>query len=176
MMVVNSRPATRRLLTVLIGAALLLTACGDKTNSAQPLEIGQGTSCALDGMVLLDFPGPKAQIHYDHGEPDFFCDTREMFSILLRPEQKKRVVAVYTQDMGKADWTKPEGHWIDAKTAFYVVGSTRRGSMGPTVGTFATETDARKFAGQYGGQVLRFDQVTMDMVDLSGGASHDEKM
>ena len=127
-------------------------------------------------MVLLDFPGPKAQIHYDHGEPDFFCDTREMFSILLRPEQKKRVVAVYTQDMGKADWTKPEGHWIDAKTAFYVVGSTRRGSMGPTVGTFAAEAEARKFAGQYGGQVLRFDQVTMDMVDLSGGASHDEKM
>jgi copper chaperone NosL len=176
MMLINSRPAARRLLPFVLTGALLLTACGKPTSSAQPLEIGQGTSCALDGMVLLDFPGPKAQIHYDHGEPDFFCDTREMFSILLRPEQKKRVVAVYTQDMGKADWTKPEGQWIDAKTAFYVVGSTRRGSMGPTVGTFAAEADAQKFAGQYGGQVLRFDQVTMDMVDLSGGASHDEKM
>ncbi|HJV92317.1 MAG TPA: nitrous oxide reductase accessory protein NosL, partial [Azonexus sp.] len=38
------------------------------------------------------------------------------------------------------------------------------------------EADARKFAAQYGGKVLPFAQVTPDMVDLSGGASHDEKM
>lgn len=165
----------RRLLPLLLGAALL-AACGEGPKSAKPLEIAQGTACALDGMVLLDFPGPKAQIHYDRGDPDFFCDTREMFSIVLRPEQKKHIVAIYTQDMGKADWTRPEGQWIDAKTAFYVVGSKRRGSMGPTVASFAGEADARQFAGQYGGQVLRFDQVGIDMVDLSGGSGHDEKM
>lgn len=171
----SRRPAGSRFLPFLLGA-LLLTACGEPAKPPQPREILADTACALDGMILRDFPGPKAQIHYDQGEPDFFCDTREMFSILLRPEQKKRVVAVYTQDMGKADWTQPEGQWIDAKTAFYVVGSPRRGSMGPTVPSFAREADARKFAEQYGGKVLPFAQVTIDMVDLSGGASHDEKM
>ena len=172
----NSRRQTAtRFLPILLGA-LLLTACGEPAKPVQPREIAADTSCALDGMVLLDFPGPKAQIHYDQGDPDFFCDTREMFSILLRPEQKKRVVAVYTQDMGKAAWEHPEGQWIDARTAFYVIGSPRRGSMGPTVPSFARETDARKFAEQYGGKVMPFAEVTPDMVDLSGGASHDEKM
>jgi len=174
MMKSNSRRAT--LLPILFGASLWLVGCGESAKSTLPLEIAGDTACALDGMNLLDFPGPKAQIHYDQGAPDFFCDTREMFSIFLRPEQKKRIVAIYTQDMGKADWTRPEGHWLDARNAFYVVGSPRRGSMGPTVPSFALEADARKFAEQYGGKVLPFAQVTLDMVDLSGGASHDEKM
>lgn len=164
------------LLPILFGAGLLLAACGEPAKPAVPLEIAGDTACALDGMVLLDFPGPKAQIHYDQDAPDFFCDTREMFSIFLRPEQKKRIVAIYTQDMGKADWNHPESHWIDAKSAFYVIGSPRRGSMGPTVPSFALEADARKFAEQYGGKVLPFAKVTADMVDLSGGASHDNKM
>lgn len=175
MMTIHPWPACRRLLPLLFGA-VLLGACDERPPTVQPLAITEGTTCALDDMVLKDFPGPKAQIHYDHGEPEFFCDTREMFSILLRPEQKKRVIAVYTQDMGKADWARPDGHWIDAKAAFYVVGSKRRGSMGPTLAAFAGEADAGKFAEQYGGKVMRFDQVTLDIVDLSGGAGHDEKM
>lgn len=164
-----------RFLPLLLGA-LLLTACGEPAKSALPREIAADTACALDGMALVDFPGPKAQIHYDQGEPDFFCDTREMFSIVLRPEQKKRIVAIYTQDMGKADWNSPKGQWIDARSAFYVMGSPRRGSMGPTVPSFAQEADAQKFAAQYGGKVLPFAGVTIDMVDLSGGAGRDEKM
>lgn len=169
------RQAGLRFLPILLGT-LLLGACGEPVKPLQPREIAADTACALDGMILLDFPGPKGQIHYDQGEPDFFCDTREMFSIFLRPEQKKRIVAIYTQDMGKADWTRPEGQWIDARTAFYVVGSPRRGSMGPTVPSFASEADARKFAEQFGGKVLPFAEVKLDMVDLSGGANHDEKM
>jgi len=171
----SRRQAGIRFLPFMLGA-LLLTACGEPAKPTQPREIAADTSCALDGMILQDFPGPKAQIHYDQGEPDFFCDTREMFSIFLRPEQKKRIVAIYTQDMGKADWNRPEGQWIDARSAFYVVGSPRRGSMGPTVPSFAREGDARTFAKQYGGKVLPFSGITIDMVDLSGGASHDEKM
>lgn len=174
MMKSNSRRAP--LLPILLCVSLWLAGCGESAKSTQPLEITGDTACALDGMILKDFAGPKAQIHYDQGEPDFFCDTREMFSIFLRPEQKKRITGIYTQDMGKADWTRPEGQWIDAKTAFYVVGSPRRGSMGPTVPSFAQEAEARKFAEQHGGKVLPFAQVNIDMVDLSGGASHDEKM
>lgn len=172
----KTRPGTPRLLAPLVIAALALAGCGQSGTPAVPVEIGQDTACSLDGMVLSDFAGPKAQIVYDGGEREFFCDTREMFSILLRPEQKRRVVAVYTQDMAKAGWDRPQGHWIDARTAFYVLCSQRRGSMGPTLAAFATEQDARAFAKDYGGKVLPFSQVTPDMADLSGGAVHDQKM
>ena len=163
------------LATVLIAGVLLLAGCGEEVKpNAQ--EITGNTFCALDGMLLLDYPGPKAQIHYDQGSPEFFCDTVEMFAIYTRPEQEKRILAVYVQDMGKADWTKPLGHWIDAKTAFYVAFSRRNGSMGPTLASFAREEDAREFVKQYGGEVFRFDQVTPEMATLDGGVLNDEGM
>ena len=55
-------------LSVVLGFGLGcgLVACGPaKTDSAVvPLEIDRSTSCELDGMLLADYPGPKAQIHY----------------------------------------------------------------------------------------------------------------
>lgn len=146
---------------------------GEATRAA---EIDRSTSCSLDGMILMDYPGPKAQIHYDKGETDFFCDTMEMFSIYLQPEQKKRVKALYTQDMGKTPWDQPTGNWIDAKSALYVLGSKKLGAMGPTLAAFARMEDAQTFAKQFGGKMLRFDEVTLSMVRLDGGAQHDERM
>lgn len=158
-------------------AAALLAACGETAQTPSgPVEITRETVCSLDGMTLADFPGPKAQIHYAQGKPEFFCDTIEMFSIYLRPEQQRRVRAMFVQDMAKADWNDPRGHWIDAKAAFYVMGSSRRGSMGPTFASFASEQDARAFAQKYGGRVLRFDEVKPDMVVLDGGVIRDRTM
>ncbi|MBR0568177.1 nitrous oxide reductase accessory protein NosL [Azoarcus sp. L1K30] len=169
----------RSALTVLLAAGLLAACGADKGTDSHILavDIDRSTSCALDGMLLADYPGPKAQIHYDSiVQPDFFCDTVEMFSIYLKPEQARRVSAMYVQDMAKADWENPKGHWIDARTATYVHGSRRTGSMGPTIASFASADDARKFAASEGGKVLRFDEVTPDMVILDGGALHDKRM
>lgn len=157
-------------------AMLMVAGCGDRATTSAPQEITRDTVCALDGMLLADYPGPKGQIQYDAGPPDFFCDTMEMISIYLRPEQQKRAIAVFTQDMGRADWKEPRGHWIDAKAAFYVVGSSRHGSMGPTLVSFAREEDSQAFVKQYGGKVLRFGEITLDMVALDGGVLRDERM
>lgn len=160
----------------LVGALLILPGCAGEAPPPQPAKVTQNTLCSLDGMLLADYPGPKAQIHYVQGTTDFFCDTMEMFSLYLKPEQQKRITAVYAQDMGKADWNRPEGHWIDAKSAFYVLGSQRTGSMGSTLASFAREEDAHVFVQRHGGKVLRFGEVTLDMVALDGGALRDERM
>ena len=150
---------------------------GGGAQALAPVEIDRATSCELDGMLLADYPGPKAQVRFaGQDKPSFFCDTVELFSTLLAGEQVRAVQAVYVQDMGQADWDAPRGHWIDAKGAFYVVGGKRHGSMGPTIGSFAQEADAAKFAAQYGGKVLRFAEITPAMVDLSGGAQQDTRM
>lgn len=146
-------------------------------SAAAPREIGASTSCELDGMLLADYPGPKGQIHYaGQSDPDFFCDLVELFNVYLQPEQVRQVRALFVQDMGQADWDEPRGHWIDARTAFFVVGSRRHGSMGPTIASFAAEADARAFVAGYGGDVVRFDGVTPDKVRLDGGALHDGLM
>ena len=158
-------------------ASLLGCDTAESTTVSAPVEIETATTCDLDGMLLADYPGPKAQIHYvGTAAPVFFCDTVEMFAALLRPEQVKAVRAAFVQDMGRADWNQPRGHWFDAKAGFYVAGSKRHGSMGPTIASFAAEPDARKFAAEFGGKVLRYAEVKPDMADLGGGALHDTRM
>lgn len=153
-----------------------LAGCAEDAVKVAAKEPGSDTACALDGMVLKDFPGPKAQIHYAEGAPEFFCDLTELFATLLAPEQKRPVAGMFVQDMGKANWERPEGHWIDAKAALYVVGSKKPGSMGPTFGAFSTTQDAEAFVQKEGGQILRFEQITPAMANLHDGASHDSKM
>ena len=167
---------TTRIRRQLAGLAMLaaLGACSQAPHKAHPLEPADDTVCVLDGMALKDAAGPKAQIHYTEGKPDFFCDLVELFDAVRAPESKRAVAAVFVQDMGKADWDHPQGHWIDAKTAFYVVGSGKRGSMGATFGAFADKGDAGAFAAREGGRVLRYDQITADMVRAP--AAHDDGM
>lgn len=159
-----------------IALLALLAGCNPGEQAVAPIEPTQGTTCSLDGMTLLDFPGPKAQIQYSTGAPDFFCSTTEMFSIYLQPEQKKRITGIFTQDMGKTHWENPRGNWFNAKKGFYVLGSKKPGAMGPTLGAFARKEDAEAFAKQQGGKVLPFDQVTIEMVSMSGSVLHDEPM
>ena len=155
---------------------VLLAACGKPAQQAMPQEPDSGTACSLDGMILKDYPGPKAQIHYAEGAPEFFCDLMELFATLLEPEQKRPVSGIFVQDMGKTAWENPEGHWINAKTAVYVAGSKKKGSMGATFGAFASQQDAEEFVKKEGGQIVRFEQVTPQMVNMQSGAAHDHKV
>ncbi len=161
-------------------AAASLAGCSRQASTedaARPREIAAQSSCSLDGMLLSDYAGPKGQILYKgSGEVAWFCDSTELLSTLLKPEQVRPLLAAHVQDMAKADWDKPVGHWIDARQAVYVLGSKRHGSMGPTAASFADEAAAKAFAGQWGGRVLRYTEIKPEMVDLSGGALHDSRM
>ena len=151
-----------------LAAAALLAACGQTALTAVAQEPGAETACALDGMVLKDFPGSKAQIQYVEGKPDYYCDLMELFAVLLAPENKRQVAGVFVQDIGKTDWANPRGHWIAAKDALYVVGSKKQGSMGPTFGAFSNAQDAAAFVQKEGGKVLPFNQITAAMLDTRG--------
>ena len=163
-----------------VGVLGALAGCSPRESGAgapAPLEITAATACELDGMLLADYPGPKAQIHRVGAKaPEFYCDTVELFATLLRPEAVHAVAAAFVQDMGRADRERPQGQWIDARQAFYVRGSKRRGSMGPTLASFAQEADAQRFIDQWGGTLLRYADIKPEMVDLSGGTKGDGRM
>jgi copper chaperone NosL len=160
---------------VAAAALTLLGACSNTTQKLAAQEPTADTACALDGMVLKDYAGPKAQIHYAEGKPDFFCDLTELFGMVLAPEHKRAVAAIFVQDMGKTEWEHPQANWIDARTAVYVTGSRKRGSMGQTFASFSSMQDAEAFVKKEGGKIVRFEQVTLDMVNI-GSAAHDDMM
>lgn len=151
-----------------LAAMALLAACSQAALTAAAQEPAADTACALDGMVLKDFPGSKAQIQYVEGKPDYYCDLMELFAVMLAPENRRQVAGVFVQDIGKTDWANPSGHWIAAKDALYVVGSRKQGSMGPTFGAFSNAQDAAAFVQKEGGKVLPYNQITAAMLDTRG--------
>jgi copper chaperone NosL len=161
--------------------ALLLTACSEERAGQappEPVKPDRTATCAVCGMTVVDYPGPKAQLFPKGQEgPDHFCSTRDFFAYLLEEDSPRahRIRAMFVHDMGSTDWRHPhrgEAHWVAAREAYYVVGSDRRGAMGPTLASFAERADAEAFAEAHGGRILRFDAISRSLVaDLPGGAS-----
>lgn len=153
-------------------AFLLLTGCTEdldqkKTNVPAPVEITREDIGYYCNMIVADHLGPKGQVHIGgRDEPVWFSSVRDTIVFTLLPEEPKNIAAIYVNDMGRASWDRPEaGTWIDARKAWYVVGSEKRGGMGaPEAVPFAQKSDASTFVGRHGGQVVAFDGVPRDYV------------
>jgi len=148
---------------------LLLNACGESKQQHmihQAVKIESSDECHLCGMMISEFPGPKGEIYRkEEGTVKKFCSTRDMFSYYLDPENKRNVSQLLVHDMSKMPWDKlNDDFFIDAKKAWFVAGSTKTGAMGKTLASFSKKEDAAAFAKDYGGKVISFKQITLDVL------------
>jgi copper chaperone NosL len=149
----------------LISILLLLAACTKEPAAKPPaIEFGREHTCQVCGMIIVDFPGAKGQIHYSKGKYDTFCSTLDMFLFYLQPDRPADITAVYVNDMGKADMEHPVNHWTDATKAVYVYGGDVMGPMGEAMVPFSDLKAAEAYIKQHGGMALKFNDVTMDML------------
>ncbi|OUS27980.1 nitrous oxide reductase accessory protein NosL [Thalassotalea sp. 42_200_T64] len=157
-----------KLLLPLISLTLLI-ACSEQQQQQQQVvlqaqAIESSDECHLCGMLISNFSGPKGELYRkDRGETVHkFCSTRDMFSFYLDPENKRNVTSIYVHDMSKMPWDEPnDGYFVDARVAWFVVGSSKTGAMGKTLASFSKEGDAKAFSREFGGDVLAFDNVDM---------------
>tara|TARA_R110002167_G_scaffold248021_1_gene454005 strand:+ start:16637 stop:17137 length:501 start_codon:yes stop_codon:yes gene_type:complete len=159
----------RKLLFSLIFVAVV--ACSEQSAQQQVIHqavaIESADECHLCGMLISNFSGPKAELfrqgvtEADGNSVKKFCSTRDMFSFYLDPENKRNVTTILVHDMSKAPWDAPnDGYFIDARKAWYVVGSDKIGAMGKTLASFSAKTDADAFATEFGGSVIDFNAVS----------------
>jgi nitrous oxide reductase accessory protein NosL len=159
-----------RQIVALILAAFMLVRCdpAPPAEPPKPQEISETSIGHFCGMSLPEHPGPKGQIFVgDRPEPIWFASVRETFAFTMLPEEPKNVAAIYVSDMGKAtNWDKPApGSWIDAKRAYYVIGSRRHGGMEADEAVpFGEAAQAARFAAENGGRVVRFDEMPEDFI------------
>lgn len=157
-----------------VGAFLLaatLTACDGKDEVAElppPMEVAGEVTGYFCGMLLTEHGGPKGQIHLKSQEtPLWFSSVRDTVAFTLLEEEPKDIAAIYVNDMGKAThWEQPEpGTWIDARTAWFVIGSERMGGMGlPEAVPFGSREAAQSFRAENGGEVVRLAEISADYV------------
>ncbi len=164
------------LVALLALAAPHLAACDDKESAKlPPPQEASGDSVAeFCGMTLAEHPGPKGQIFVrPDPTPFWFASVHDTFAFLMLPDTPKAVVAVYVSDMAKArNWDQPEpGTWVEAHKAVYVIGSRKRGGMDEAEAVpFSDPEAAKRFAAEYGGRVVGFDEMPRDYILSSGTA------
>lgn len=165
---------------LLIAALLTLPLLACREEAAAPLPPATMTAEAVGrycGMNLMEHDGPKGQVVLAPGMDAFwFSSARDTVAFTMMPDEAKDYGGIYVSDMAKAEtWADPGAdNWIDAKTAFYVVGSSAEAGMGGhEIVPFGTRDAAEAFARDKGGAVRSFAELTPEEV-LGGGDDEDE--
>tara|TARA_B110000467_G_C18281091_1_gene458629 strand:- start:674 stop:1189 length:516 start_codon:yes stop_codon:yes gene_type:complete len=165
---------TLKSITRLVGALsllILVSACSDKESQQQMIHkavaMESSDECHLCGMLITHFDGPKGEVfRKELGDKVIkFCSTRDMFSYYLDPENTRNVSQMLVHDMSKMPWGSDsinDKYFIDAKEAWYVVGSEKTGAMGKTLASFSLQGDAAAFAKKFGGKALAFKAINQD--------------
>ena len=172
---------TRRKFIIVVGGVTLagLAGCGGEEEVAaacEPRPFRDDDECAVCGMFIAEFPGPKAQACLRDGRLLTFCSTSDMFVWLLQPDSVPQLRQAYVHDMGITDWDHPsDDAFIDAELAVYVTEHPVMGAMGPTLASFGSEEDARAFMAEHAGRLLRYEEVDVQVLnDLA--RAHIERM
>jgi len=159
------------LITALTLTTPLIMSCSDNTEQQKVIHeavaMESSDECHLCGMLITRFDGPKGEVFRKEQDDKVFkfCSTQDMFSYYLDPENTRNVAQMYVHDMSKMPWGSEsidDKYFIDAKTAWYVVGSRKMGAMGKTLASFSQKADAEVFAKEFGGQVNSFEDINLN--------------
>jgi copper chaperone NosL len=170
-----------RIMITLLGAVLLLGGCNQNENASAalppPVALDSQAMGVFCGMNVLEHPGPKGQIIVGSRiDPFWFTSARDAVAFTLMPDQPRDIRAIYVSDMGHApSWEEPGAtNWVDARKAFFVIGSRRQGGMGAAeVVPFGERVAADTFAARNGGSVVTFAEIPPAYV-LGSDATSDE--
>lgn len=167
-----------------LGGLFFVAACSQQEEVAVPeaFTLNAEAIGRYCGMNVLEHDGPKGQIILTRiHEPIWFSSASDAVAFTMMPDEPKNIAAIYVSDMGAAtSWEQPGAdNWIEARNAYFVLGSERRGGMGTheTV-PFSTEETALAFVKEHGGEVVRFADIPVDYVlggsDADADGSEDE--
>ncbi len=156
---------------VILLLSSLMAGCNDtpqqsNQSSLSSMHIMQGDECHLCGMLIKGFPGPKGAIQVNANNAlRKFCSSNDLLAFLLQPENAQYKHLAYVHDMANAMWDTPDDTaFILVEDAWYVINHAKPGAMGPTLATFSTQVSAEHFAAQHQGQIIRFNDISLDLL------------
>ena len=162
--------ALSRLLVASLACTALFISIG--CEKQKPAKIPEPHTLTRDAsgyyclMTVVYHNGPKGQIILSDGQVNWFTSVRDTIAFTLLPEEPKNIAAIYVNDMSQANWDNPgEDNWIDARSAWYVIGSKRVGGMGaPEAVPFSSQDNALQFTQKHGGTVVDFKSIPSDYI------------
>lgn len=155
-----------RLLAPAVAAAL--AAAPARAADTGPVVPAPADKCPVCGMFVARYPDWVAGLRFADGSHAVFDGAKDLFRFWLEPARylpgrtRADVVRMFVTDYYAVT---P----VDARAAWYVVGSDVTGPMGHELVPFASEAAAREFLrDHHGRRVLRFDEVTPELLKELG--------
>ena len=122
--------------------------------------------CPVCGMFVAKYPDWLAAVRLRDGSHVFFDGAKDMFKYLQdmkrydparRPEDIQAVAVMDYYGLA----------WIDARKAWYVLGSDVYGPMGKELIPLEREADAREFMRDHKGiRIIRFSEATPEVIKI----------
>jgi len=136
-------------------------AAGEKQpQKYRPAAPAAADKCAVCGMFVAKYPGWIAEIIFKDGSAVFFDGPKDLFTCYFNI--KKYVPQKSREDIAAMYVTSYySGAFIDAATAFYVLGSDISGPMGKELIPCASREEAGEFMKDHKGEkILAFKQLS----------------
>ena len=146
---------------------LFISGCSEEksTTVAEAKSLNRESVCLLDGMILMDHPGPKGQITFKSGKTEYFCDIKGLFETLYNPEFSHLIQQVWVQDFGNRKWDSFDDNWIKIENAVFVFDSNKLGAMGPTIVPFLKQEHANNFIADAGGKLVQYGEINSNVIE-----------
>jgi copper chaperone NosL len=164
---------TARAAIVLLTLLALAGCRGGDEIAAAPREPGPDAVGYYCRMTLKEHKGPKGQIlAKGSSEPLWFSSVRDALTYVEQEIVSERELAgFWVNDIGAGPYDDPvPGTWIDAKAAWYVVGSKKISAMGGEEAVpFKERSAAEAFSKGYGGRVVDYLAARREVAEASGG-------
>jgi nitrous oxide reductase accessory protein NosL len=120
--------------------------------------------CPVCGMVVSKYPAWVASVVYKDGHAHHFDGAKDLFKYLL--DLKRYAPGHQTQDIARIGVTEYyEVKRIDARQAWFVIGSDVLGPMGHEMIPLGSRADAEEFLrDHHGKRIVQFDEVTREVL------------
>ena len=125
----------------------------------KPVHPSKKDKCPVCGMFVYKYPDWVGEIIFKDGSMAFFDGAKDLFKYYYNlkkynPEKTiKNIAAIYVTEYY-------DMNIIDAKTAYFVIGSNVFGPMGKELIPFESKSDAEAFKKDHKGtRILRFEDI-----------------
>ena len=146
----------------LLLAVALLPAWGEGLRLPAP---GPKDTCPVCGMFVSLYPDWVATVLYKDGHAHHFDGAKDLFKYLLNlPKYAPGHAQADIAAMGVTEYYSVSR--IDARAAWYVIGSDTLGPMGHELAPLTTQAEAEEFQRDHQGKrIVRFDEVTPALLE-----------